>query len=118
MRIPKLNRETRRVLMTVAAAFAMAGSAFAAQVGTLRNVPDDWFTSEKGQAILGNIVSWQNDNGGWWKAYDVEKPRPATNAPEKPGEGGPKGDDNDTWHKSSTIDNNATYTELRLLARA
>lgn len=85
-------------------------------IGRFTDQNDSWFQSEQGHRIVDNIVSWQNQNGGWWKAYDVSNPRPpkVENRPDS----GPRGDDDDVWHKVSTIDNNATYSELRVLARA
>ena len=53
--------------------------------------PDEWFKSPEGRTILDNVVSWQNANGGWWKAYDATKPRTeeqaTTPADKKNGEG-------------------------------
>jgi PelA/Pel-15E family pectate lyase len=63
---------------------------------------DAWFTSPAGTRLMDNIVAWQNHNGGWWKEYEPDTTRPST----KP----------DTV--TSTIDNGATCTEMRLLARA
>jgi PelA/Pel-15E family pectate lyase len=63
---------------------------------------DDWFASPVGRQFMSNIVAWQNRNGGWWKEYDPDTTRPADKA--------------DT--ATSTIDNGATCTEMRLLARA
>ena len=81
--------------------------------------PDEWFKGE-GRKILDNIVSWQNANGGWWKAYDATKPRseePDSAASDKKNGKAPASDSKDVWKRSSTFDNKATYTELRLLAR-
>jgi PelA/Pel-15E family pectate lyase len=80
--------------------------------------PDDWFKSPDGRKILDNIVTWQNANGGWWKAYDATVPRPAK-LPEitDPTNKAPANDRDSVWHRTSTFDNKATYTELRLLAR-
>jgi PelA/Pel-15E family pectate lyase len=77
---------------------------------------DSWFQSDQGRRIVENIVTWQNANGGWWKNYDVSNPRPPQI--ENRADSGPRGDDDDVWHKVSTIDNNATYSEMRVLARA
>src|SRR5256885_1447607 len=92
------------------------GVAFGVPVVRLTDQPDSWFQSDQGRTTVDNIVSWQNDNGGWWKAYDASNPRPpkVENRPNS----GPPGDDDNVWHKVSTIDNNATYSELRIVARA
>ena len=83
------------------------------------NQPDEWFNSPEGRQILDNVVSWQNANGGWWKAYDASVPRSeeAANPGGKPNSKAPASDGQDAWRRSSTFDNKATYTELRLLAR-
>lgn len=90
--------------------------AFGVPVVRLTDQPDSWFQSDQGRTTVDNIVSWQNENGGWWKSYDASNPRPpkVENRPNS----GPQGDDDNVWHKVSTIDNNATYSELRIVARA
>src|SRR5215213_867095 len=81
--------------------------------------PAEWFKSAAGKSLADNIVSWQNPEGGWWKQYDPNMPRPASLAPAGPGGGpAPANDQEDAWRTSSTFDNGATYTEMRLLARA
>ncbi|MFT3787644.1 MAG: pectate lyase [Tepidisphaeraceae bacterium] len=65
---------------------------------------DDWFQSDAGQRVAANVLTWQNADGGWPKNYDAATARPTTaTAPHEYG---------------STIDNGATHSELRLLARA
>jgi PelA/Pel-15E family pectate lyase len=73
--------------------------------------PAEWWNSGEGKKLADNIVSWQHPEGGWWKTYDPKTPRPAELV--RPGPTG--GDD---WESVSTFDNSATYTEIRLLARA
>jgi PelA/Pel-15E family pectate lyase len=80
------------------------------------NQPDEWFKAD-GRRIADNVVSWQNPNGGWWKAYDLTMPRPAT-AASSGSTKAPKGDAESDWQRTSTFDNKATFTELRILARA
>jgi pectinesterase len=78
--------------------------------------PDAWFTSVEGCRLVDNVLSWQNANGGWWKNYDTATAR-ATSVPARPDDA-PAGDTEDVWHRASTFDNGATYSEMRLLARA
>jgi PelA/Pel-15E family pectate lyase len=78
--------------------------------------PATWFASDEAAQLADHIVSWQNANGGWWKTYDPNVPRPAM-LPEPAHDDGPPGDTQADWRRTSTIDNGATYTELRLLAR-
>ncbi len=78
--------------------------------------PDTFFKSPSGQAVADNVVGWQNANGGWFKNYDPTQPRPATIADDL--KSGPPGDDDSVWHQVSTFDNSATYSEMRILARA
>lgn len=67
---------------------------------SLRNPSEEWIRSPEGRRILDNIVSWQNPNGGWWKGFDYDKPRPDTPKPDA----------------RSGFDNGATHTETRALA--
>lgn len=80
--------------------------------------PPEWFKTAEGQQLADNLVSWQNTGGGWWKQYDPKTPRPADLAPANTSGPGASNDQEDAWRSSSTFDNGATYTELRLLARA
>jgi PelA/Pel-15E family pectate lyase len=68
----------------------------------------EWFKSDEGKKLADIIVTWQNPEGGWWKDYDAKSPRPADLVR----------DENDAWQRVSTFDNGATYSEIRLLARA
>jgi pectinesterase len=106
------------VLLLVARAFAAAdhGVAFGVPVLRLTDQPDSWFNTDQGRKTCDNIVTWQNANGGWWKSYDASTSRPTT-VPSR-GDSGPKGDDDSVWHRTSTIDNDATYSELHVIARA
>jgi pectinesterase len=94
-------------LLVMLVACPAATTAARLDVSSLTDKPDAWFTSPEGKRILDNVLSWQNPVGGWWKAYDANTPRPAEPIP-----------DNSGWHSTSTFDNRATYSELRLLARA
>lgn len=66
----------------------------------LRN-PDAWLASEEGRQTLDNLLARQNADGGWWKDYDAATTVPALRPDQR-----------------STIDNSATWGEMRLLARA
>src|SRR5205823_4947889 len=79
--------------------------------------PDSWFKSDEGRKIADNVLSWQNANGGWWKNYDINKARPVHVGPGRTDDGA-AGDTEDVWHKVSTFDNGATYSEMNILARA
>jgi len=80
--------------------------------------PPEWFATAEGKALADNLVSWQNPEGGWWKQYDPKHPRPAPLPPANQTGPGASNDQEDAWRNSSTFDNGATYTEMRLLARA
>ncbi len=85
-------------------------------IARLTDQSDDWFNSPQGKRTAENILSWQNANGGWWKNYNTSTTKPTT-VPSDPNSG-PAGDTDDVWHKVSTIDNDATYSELLVMARA
>jgi PelA/Pel-15E family pectate lyase len=106
-----------RVLM-LGATLATGASAAEAPQYLAKNA--DWYRSDEGKHVIANIVSWQNHNGGWFKGYDAAEPRPAV-LPEPKSPIDPLIPENDrpsVWHLTSTIDNKATYSEIRLLARA
>jgi PelA/Pel-15E family pectate lyase len=108
------------MLMLVPLLTATGAAAETVDLSKQVNQPDEWFKGE-GRKILDNVVSWQNANGGWWKAYDATKPRsdaPASSGSNAKKDGkAPASDNQEVWKRSSTFDNKATYTELRLLAR-
>src|SRR5690348_11615784 len=103
--------QSTRMLVQLFAALLVVSTAAAAprrmEASDQVDRPDEWFTTADGRRIVDNILSWQNANGGWWKAYDASVIRPA----ELP-------EDTSGWHRTSTFDNRATYSELRVLARA
>jgi PelA/Pel-15E family pectate lyase len=75
---------------------------------------DQRLGSEQGRQIVSNILTWQNRNGGWWKGYDLTAPRPTTVPAQTPESLARDG----SWLGGSTIDNSATYSEMRILAHA
>src|SRR5688572_26712389 len=107
-----------KLLNLAAALFAWCALAAAAGAATFPSAgsvldpaldrPAEWFKSDEGKKLADNIVTWQNPEGGWWKEYDPKIARPADLVR----------DEKDAWQNVSTFDNGATYSELRLLARA
>jgi PelA/Pel-15E family pectate lyase len=78
--------------------------------------PADWYASEAALLVARNIVSYQTPAGGWGK----NQPRNA--APRAPGQSfvadnSPAGASDAPWNFVGTIDNDATITEIRFLAR-
>lgn len=94
----------RMIHLTALFTFVVATSASAAptKIDQVNDQSDEWFTSDEGRATLDVILSYQNPNGGWNKAYKLDSPR--TKEPKE--------------NETSTIDNGATHSELRILARA
>lgn len=105
------------VLLGILVSTAPLDAAEKVVVETLVNQPDDWFKSEAGARVVDNIVSWQNPWGGWLKQYDASITRPAKLPEYVPAKGIPV-NDSDAWNQVSTFDNSATFSELRILARA
>ena len=64
--------------------------------------PDDWYCGTEGKQLIENILTWQDEYGGWPKNIDTAA-MPFTGDREKP---------------SGTFDNGATTSEMRMLARA
>lgn len=105
------------ITTTFAASMVQAAPAQAGPVlDAALSRPADWFATDDAARLADNIASWQNKNGGWWKTYDPDVHRPET-LPEPMKNDGPAGDSEGDWRRTSHIDNGATYTELRLLAR-
>jgi PelA/Pel-15E family pectate lyase len=98
-----MGTRTSTLLAAAALALATFSTAHAGQIGTYRDEPDAWFTGDEGKQILANILTAQRANGGWYKNYDVAK-LPEKMAASKDGVG--------------IFDNQATTTEMRVLARA
>jgi pectinesterase len=88
-----------------ATAPAIAGPNHANPIDRYPARPDAWFASSEGQQIAQNVLTWQSPLGAWDKNYDVSKPHVP---------GSPWGE----WPGVNTIDNGATYSELRILAKA
>src|SRR5438067_13534283 len=59
--------------------------------------PDEYFKSDEGVARVRNIISWQNANGGWWKTYDPNIPRPPSLPAANTTRPGGAKDHEDTW---------------------
>ncbi|HVW22258.1 MAG TPA: pectate lyase [Opitutaceae bacterium] len=85
----------------------------------------DWYAGPEARHVAEVIVSYQTPNGGWSKNLDMhgEVRRPgdsfiADNAsPVKPIPGDYGTSNDPHWNYFSTIDNDATTTQLRFLAR-
>lgn len=87
--------------------------------------PGDWYAGEAAQAVARNILSYQTPAGGWGKNQPRDTPprQPgqayvADNSPKKPAVAGDFDRAEDAqWSYVGTIDNDATITEIRFLAR-
>jgi PelA/Pel-15E family pectate lyase len=83
--------------------------------------PAAWYAGADARHVADNIVSFQTPAGGWGKNVDRTGPVRARGEHwvevEKLPANARTGDD-DSWSYVGTIDNNATTTELRFLARA
>lgn len=76
----------------------------------LRRVSDSWFATEKGRRIVTNVLTYQLPFGGWNKHVDLcSGLRPKGGAYMA-------GHDSSSW--IGTIDNDATHTQIKFLARA
>jgi PelA/Pel-15E family pectate lyase len=67
----------------------------------------EWFRSEEGRRIVGNVLSFQTPSGGWSKHVDVML------RPRNPGES--YYSENEGWSYIATFDNDSTTDELRFL---
>ena len=62
--------------------------------------PRQWYASDAARTIANSVIRYQSPEGGWPKNTDLMVPPPSSDAPELP-----------------TIDNGATTTPMRFLAR-
>ncbi len=67
--------------------------------------PPAWYASAEAAGIAAAVVAYQSPEGGWAKNTDMTAPPPASHGSGKPADRAP------------TIDNGATTTQLRYLAR-
>lgn len=67
-----------------------------------------WFASGKGRAVAENLLLYQYPSGGWPKNVDMARP---LSPPEK-------AELEERPHDDATIDNGATTTQIKFLARA
>ena len=86
--------------------------------------PADWYGSEAALLVARNILSYQTPAGGWGKNQPRDRPprQPgqayvADNNPKKPGVADFDIAQDTQWSYVGTIDNDATVTEVRFLAR-
>src|SRR5690349_20920237 len=102
-----MTRSACRLMCLIVLTFGLTAHAQQKRmpVGDLRDKDAAWFATPEGQRIVDNILAWQTPLGGWHKNYDVSRMPKEHEDVEK------------GW-ESPTIDNDATYTELRALARS
>jgi len=82
--------------------------------------PAAWYASAEAKAVADNIVSFQTPAGGWGKNVDRRGPPRRRGEHYAPVDDDPSGgvvSRADGWSYVGTIDNDATITELRFLAR-
>lgn len=71
--------------------------------------PETWYGSEEAQRIADNVLLYQNNNGGWLKNIDMADKLSASEIAKLKREKSLK--------SGTTIDNGATHTQLRYLAK-
>lgn len=105
------------LLSATSALAAPAGAKKPESINHWAESADTWFSTDEGKLVLANVIGRQLPCGGWPKNYDALTP-PGTEDAEKDNPLIPAGDRHKDWLGVGTIDNDATYSELRLLARA
>ena len=71
--------------------------------------PSEWYGSDEAVRIADNVLLYQNNNGGWSKNIDMAR--------ELSDEEVSKLIEEKSLKTGTTIDNNATHTQMRYLAR-
>jgi pectate lyase len=97
----RVEQKTKRIVIGVLLASLCACSFAAPPWKYYLNKDDAWFASERGKEILENVLSWQDDYGGWPKNEDIDIIKFTGARTELRG----------------TFDNGATTGEMRMLAR-
>jgi PelA/Pel-15E family pectate lyase len=98
----------RRCLHIVAILGTTAESGSAITWGQAQSKDSNWLRSVEGRRVIENVLRYQSNSGGWPK--DIDMAAPLSDAAKRRL-------DNQRG-QSGTIDNGATYTQLRFLARA
>ena len=97
---------------------APAAPSHAAEGGMPLRRPDAWYATPEALRVAGNILSFQTPAGGWGKNADRGGPPPRPGEHWAPPEGGERRASRAMpWNYVGTIDNGATTTEMRFLAR-
>lgn len=84
------------------ATLAPMSSAAVVKLSDAYRQPPEWWKTDEARVVVDRILSYQLESGGWPKNYTVDKDRTHDTKLE--------------WDGSATIDNGATYVEMRLLA--
>ncbi len=94
----------RLSICTALFALTLAGTAHAAVVkpGDAYRQPPEWWKTDEARVVVDRILSYQLPSGGWPKNYTLDKDKSPDSKLE--------------WDGMATIDNGATYVEMRLLA--
>lgn len=110
MGVPSMIMRSMQPFLPILMLAAMLGLADAAdRTGVhLLKEQDAWLRSGQGRSELANLLTYQTPAGGWCKAYDVRASREV--AAGAKGYGG--------WNGTPTIDNGATWSEIRVSGRA
>lgn len=98
-----MNLRTQ-IVMICALALSATAQAAIVKLGDAYRQPPEWWKSDEARVVVDRILSYQLPSGGWPKNYRLDQDR----TPETKLE----------WNGDATIDNAATYVEMRLLAIA
>lgn len=111
--VKKMDLYIKKVFLKVAFLLAVLQPALAQNTevswGRAQHQDKEWYASEEAQRIADNVLLYQHENGGWYKNIDMadkltsaEKNKLIKQKSENVG---------------TTIDNGATHTQLRYLAK-
>lgn len=94
-----------RILIALWAALAAGSLSAAVTWQEINRQPAVWYATDEARAIAASIRQYQTESGGWPKNRDMTAPPTAAFLAET-----------DRDHRAPTIDNGATYTQIRFLA--
>lgn len=97
-----------RVLLPICALLFPPTTASAIEWRRVLHQPDGWYATDEAQRVADNVVAYQSPNGGWAKNVDMARGLSAAQLDEVRRRG---------QRAETTIDNGATHTQIRFLAR-
>jgi PelA/Pel-15E family pectate lyase len=105
--LPDCPMKTTSFVLLVFTLLATTAQAAVVEWRKVSQQPAAWFATAEARAVADSVLLYQYPSGGWPKNIDMARPLNA----------GEKADLAERSHDDATIDNGATHTQIRFLAR-